>query len=371
MNVALVHDILQEYGDTERMLQVLHRMYPNAPVYTASVNYKRLGEDADRFASWDIRSTAAQRLSTVIDSALVRPWLPYFWEAIDLSEYDLVISSSGHGLSKSVLTRPETLHVCYCHTPPRDLWEPTAFATGPRFWQNTWADTRLRQYDFYAAQRVDRFITNSEGVARRIKKFYRRQAEVIPPPVKVQAEGQSGGKYYLYVGSLTHRSQMDLAIQSCNQLSLPLWIAGTGKQAEQLQRMAGPTVRFLGKVPESALPQLYADAKAVLFPDSDADFGVAPVEAMGYGIPVIASERSGLREVILNYRTGLLFSQPTVESLSKAIAQFEGLRFSAQACIERAKEFSESVFISKLEWFIAQALEEHRSKEAMNALARL
>lgn len=367
MNVALVHDVLHEYGDAERMLQVLHQMYPTAPVYTAWVDDKRLGANADRFSGWKIRTTAAHRLAAIAPPSLIRPWLPNFWESLDLSEYELVISLSGHGLSQSVLTRPETLHVCYCHTPPRDLWEPSTFAAGSSLWRNLWAATRLRQYDFYAAQRVDRFVTSSEGVARRIKKFYRRTAEVIPPPVQVRGEGQAGDKYYLYVGDLTRRSRVDLVIQACNQLQLPVWIVGTGKEAEHLKRLAGPRVQFLGAVPESTLPQLYADAKAVLFPDPDADFGVAPVAAMGYGIPVIACERSGMREVILNYRTGLLFSQPTVESLSKAIAQFEGLRFSAQACIERAKEFSESVFISRLEWFIAQALEEHRSKESVSA----
>jgi len=158
--------------------------------------------------------------------------------------------------------------------------------------------------------------------------------------------------------------QVDLAIEACNRLNLPLWIVGTGDDATRLQALAGEQVRFLGEVPDSALVELYANAKAFIFPSTREDFGFAPVEAMGCGVPVIASQLSGMREVVLDYRTGLLFPQPTVESLAASIAQFEGLRFSSQACIERAEEFAESVFTAKFEWFIAQRLDEHRLSSA-------
>lgn len=191
---------------------------------------------------------------------------------------------------------------------------------------------------------------------------------MIPPPVKIRGSGEAGTDYYLYVGPLTQNQQVDLAIAACQQLDRPLWIVGSGGDRERLQQLAGSSIRFLGDMPEATMADLYAHAKALIFPCQDADFGFAPVEAMGYGVPVIASALSGIREVILSDRTGLLFPQPTVESLSKAIVQFEGRRFSSQACIERAREFAEPVFISKLEWFIAQALDDHNAHRTQEAL---
>lgn len=359
MKVALVHDHLREYGEAERVLRVLHQMYPDAPVYTAFIDRRQLGEAIARFDGWDLRTAPSQQLPGITRYyQMFRALLPYCWEALDLSAYDLVLSSSGQYLSQAVLTRSQTLHVSYCHTPPRDLWDAPALA-GDRNWYQHWMQTHLRQYDFYASQRVDRFVTNSEVVARRIRKFYRRSAAVIPPPVKVQGSGEAGHDYYLYVGSLTQPQQVDLAIAACTQLDRPLWVVGTGSESERLQQLAGASIRFLGDVPEAAMADIYAHAKALLLPCQDTDFGFVAVEAMGHGLPVIASALSGIREIILNDRTGLLFAQPTVDSLCSAIAQFEGRRFSSQACIERAREFAEPVFIAKLEWFIAQAIDDH------------
>jgi glycosyltransferase involved in cell wall biosynthesis len=257
------------------------------------------------------------------------------------------------------LTRSSTLHINYCHQLPRYLWEPIEPA--PLNGYSHWADTRLRQYDYYSAQRVDRFAARSETVARCIRKFYRRPAEVIAPPVPVQGWGQAGQGYYLYVGDLNEFQPVDLVMQACNRLGRSLWVVGAGSAAKRLQHLAGKTVRFLGTVPLEEMDEIYAGAIALITPSVHEDFSFAPVEAMGRGIPVIAAEGSGIKDVILNYRTGLLFSHPTVESLEAAIIQFEKLRFSAQACIERAEEFAESVFVSKFEWFVAKALDDHRT----------
>ncbi|XHX78861.1 MAG: glycosyltransferase [Stenomitos frigidus ULC029] len=361
MKVALIHDYLREYGEAERILRVLHQMYPDAPVYTAFIDRKRLGEAIALFDGWDLRTAPSQHLPGITRYyQTLRVLQPYCWEAVDLSTYDLVLSSSGHYFSKAVLTRAETLHISYCHTPPRDLWDASQ-TVGHRHWYQQWMQTHLRQYDFYASQRVDRFITNSEVVARRIRKFYRRSAAVIPPPVNIRGSGEAGNDYYLYVGALTPQQQVDLAIAACTQSDRPLWIIGTGSERTRLEQLAGQNVRFLGDVPDEAMTDLYAHAKALLIPCPTADFGFVAVEAMGHGVPVIASALSGIREVILNDRTGLLFAQPTVESLCRAIAQFEGRRFSSQACIERAREFAEPVFVSRLEWLIAQAIDDHKA----------
>lgn len=369
ITVALVHDYLKTYGEAEQVLEALHQIYPDAPVYTAFIDQTSLGADFERFRGWDLRPTFAQRLPGITRHyQRYRPWLPYVWESLDLSAYELVISSSGNYLSKSVLTRPETLHLCYCHTPPHYLWEKTPPQSGfwPTRWYRTRVDLKLRQYDFYAAQRVDRYITNSQRTARRIHKFYRRQAEVIPPPVVVQGEGRAGKDYYLYRGRLEPSQRVDWVISACQQLDRPLWIVGEGSLKPTLQQMAGPGTRFLSSVSASEKADLYAHARALICPQPNADFVGEAVEAMGYGVPVIAAASSGLREAVLEYRTGLLFPENTATSLEKTIAQFEGLRFSSLACIERAREFDRPVFAAKLEWLIAQALDEHRLQGAIH-----
>ncbi|MDX2243850.1 MAG: glycosyltransferase [Leptolyngbyaceae cyanobacterium bins.302] len=363
MKVALVHDCLREYGDAERLLSTLHSIYPQAPVYTAFVDRPRLNQ-INFCTNWDIRPTFAQCLPGVAQFYQnYRVLLPYFWESLDLSEYDLVISVSGEYASHSVLTRSQTLHINYCYTPPRALWEPVP-PFQPNRWQQ-WSNLRARQYDFYAAQRVDRFVVNSETVVRRIRKFYRRGAEVIHPPVQVRGEGTAGKDYYLYVGELNPLQQVDLAIRACQRLERPLWVVGTGRERDRLQQMAGKTVRFLGAVADDAMADIYAGAIALIYPTAYEDFAVSPVAAMGHGVPVIASEQSGMKDVILNFRTGLLFPESTVEGLCEVLLQFEKLRFSATACIERAEEFAASTFVSKFEWFVAKALDDYHSHAAI------
>lgn len=367
MRVALVHDYLKEFGDAERVLTVLHRLYPDAPIYTAFVDRVGLGKAFRTFADWDIRPTIAQKFPGIGRyHCTYRRWLPYFWESLDLSHYDLVISSSGEYLSQAVLTRSPTLHISYCYSPPRDLWEPI-HSPKPN-WFSMGSQIRLRHYDFYAAQRVDRFVTQSEASARRIRKFYRRPAEVIYPPVNVRGAGSAGTDYYLYVGQINSLQQVDLAIAACRKLKRPLWIVGRGLEYEWLRHEAKESIRFLGEVPDQELTHLYQGAIALIYPTAYEDFAFSPVEAMGHGVPVIACEQSGLKDIILNYRTGLLFSQPTVDSLCEAILQFEKLRFSSLACIERAEEFAESVFTSKFEWFIAKALDDHQAHGSQTSL---
>ncbi len=358
MKVALVHDRLQQYGDPERLLTTLHHLYPQAPVYTAFVDRAQWGQ---QFADWDIRPTLAQRLPGLSQLPTVyRAWLPSFWESLDLSSYDLVISISGEDSSQSVLTRSHTLHISYCDTPPRRLWEPLPLQ--PQSRSGNWLQPRFRQYDFYAAQRVDRFVTHSDRVSRRIQKFYRRTAELIPPPVSVPGTGSAGRDYYLYVGELQPIQQVELAIRACQQLDRPLWIVGAGSERDRLQKLAGNQVRFWNPVSPAQLAEIYAGAIALIYPTAYEDFAMSPISAMGHGVPVIACDRSGLHDIILNFRTGLLFPHATVESLCEAMLQFEKLRFSAIACIERAAEFSTSKFMSRFEWFVAKALDDYHSR---------
>ncbi len=364
MKVALVHDCLRTYGDAERVLAVIHQIYPQAPVFTAFIDRHRLGDDWQHFADWHICTSWAQRLPAIARYYWgYRGLCPYFWEALDLSGFDLVLSSSGGYLSHSVLTRADALHLCYCHTPSRSLWEPATYA--PRLSRSSnWIDTNLRQYDFYAMQRVDQLFTNSETVARRIQKYYRRTATVVVPPVKVAATGKAGERHYLYAGELAPQQQVDLVVQACRELEQPLVIVGLGNaQAPDYQayqsylRQLGGTVQFIDNPSKAEMAQIYANTRALIFPRTDADFGFTPVEAMGYGVPVIASAQSGIREVVLNYRTGLLFAEATVAGLCQTLTQFEGLRFFSHACIQRAEEFAEATFIDRFKWLVAQAID--------------
>ncbi len=401
LRVAIVHDRIQGYGNEERILAALHEIYPTAPIYLGWMDphlqktlglvnpFSRAANPAPKSGSFSLARyapykrhdsysglpfqglnflktvplhfTAAQRFPRIQRHASAyRFLLPYVWEALDFSGYDLVISSSFTGFSHAIRTHPGTLHLCYCHSPSRSLWETSG---------NFGLDLPLRQYDFYAAQRVDRFLTHSERVAKRIRHFYRRSADVIAPPVTVAGKGHAGERYYLYVGNLSRSLQVDALIQAFNQLQRPLQLVGSGSDEANLRSMAGNTISFLGSMAEVDLESVYANATAFVFPAFDADFAVEPVQAMGRGLPVIAYKGAGMGEVVLHYRTGLLFEDPSLDSLAAAIVEFERLRFFSQACIDRALEFAPTEFAAKIEWFVAQAWDEFCQKRSVSSFS--
>ncbi len=387
MKIALVHDFLREYGGAERVVETLHEMWPEAPLYTSFVDKEALGQHWQRFADWDIRTSWMQQnwLVKKFHSPL-RFLAPKIWESFDLSEFDVVISSSGWFMCRGVQTkraevgapsfsrrqgpdllslhdrngaqamtsletshlparRSGAIHICYIHHPPRNLY---GYATGSnlqKYWPvrvyATIVSFFLRKYDFETAQRVDYFVANSKETARRVAKFYRRESTVIYPPIETQnsklpSEILGTGKtqnynskvktertYFLSVGRLTFSKRVDVAIGAVNKLKLPLKIVGSGKEEEYLRSIAGPTVEFLGSVSDSELAELYEGAKALIFCALDEDFGMVPVEAMAHGTPVIALGQGGVVESVIDGKTGVLFREPTVENLVEAIGKFE------------------------------------------------
>jgi len=359
--IAIIHDYLREYGGAERVLEALHELYPSAPVFTAFVDQKQLGIHWERFADWDIRTTWLTKIPgyRLLYSPL-RIWAPQYFQSLDLSKYDVVISSSNAYFAKAVRV-PNGTHICYCHTPARSLYGYTTMSN----WQanpftrvfGTLINHYLRVVDYYVAQKVDFFIANSHETAHRITKFYRRDSTVIYPPVYIpkQPPTRSKRSYYLYVNRLALAKHPEIAVQVCTEHKLPLKVVGTGKMFTGLQEIAGPTVEFCGAVSDEELHKLYAGAKALLYPVEDEDFGIVPVEALAHGVPVIAHDSGGPRETILSGKTGVLFPTLSVDGLWAALQEAEKISFSESVLYARAQKFSLAAFKKQIVVFVSQS----------------
>lgn len=371
MKIALVHDYLREYGGAERVVEVLHELYPDAPLFTAFVDWESLGEFAEKFKSWDIRTTWVNRnwLVKKLHSPL-RFLTPLVWESLNLKEFDVIISSSGWYMCRGVITHPGQVHISYIHHPPRNLY---GFATGSAI-QSRLArayaaliNPFLRVYDYTTAQRVDYLVANSETTKQRIKKFYRRDSEVIFPPIamsniKNQISNVKGDPstslrtknsgYFLSVGRLTYAKRIDVVIEACNQLKLPLKIVGVGREEEKLRALAGPTIEFVGAVSDEELQKLYSGAKALIFCALEEDFGMVPVEAMSYGVPVIALNQGGVRETVQESKTGAFFDEPNANDLINSIKKFETMKFDSETIQKHAQKFSKEVFKKRIHSFV-------------------
>lgn len=362
MNIAIVHDFLREYGGAERVVEAIHEMWPEAPVYTSFVDWDALGVHAHRLKNWDIRPSWVQHnwIVRTFHSPLrfVAPWI---WSSFDLSEFDMVISSSGWFMCRGVAVTAPSVHICYIHHPPRNLY---GYATGG-LWQRYWP-VRIytsiinffqRHYDFETAQRVDYFVANSKETSRRVEKFYRRDSTVIYPPVdtrRLHVSRQSTRKnYFLSVGRLVWSKRIDVQIKVANKMKLPLKIVGSGSEEESLRALAGPTIEFCGAVSDEKLDQLYSEARAVIFTALDEDFGIVPVESMGAGTPVIALAQGGVLETVVDGKTGILFSELTPESLEQAIQRFlKSKNTWLSACVSHAEKFSKERFQKEFRTFV-------------------
>jgi len=352
MKVAFVHDFLTTQGGAERVLTALHSLYPEAPVYT--LWYDEQGTRG-AFSAWDIRPW---RTGPLKRAALWR--FPMAIESFDFSRYDLVISSSS-AFSKSVLTNPGTIHICYCHTPTRYLWDWTheylkeQKLGAVRRAIVSWIIHFMRTWDQTSAARPDFWIANSEYIAARIKKYYHTHAAVIYPPVQALTAPERVHKenFYLFVGRLSAYKRADLAIDACRATKEPLVIVGEGTAEQELRRRAhGTKTVFRGHVNDEELARLYSQARAVIFP-SDDDFGIVPVEALAAGTPVIAYAKGGALETLTD-ETGIFFDQPTSASLAHALKTFHQREreFKPDALRERAKDFSTERFVKTWRSFI-------------------
>lgn len=350
--VAIIHYWLVGMRGGERVLEALCRMFPQADLFTHVADPSRLSPvlTAHRITQTRIaRLPFARRLYQ-----RYLPLMPRALEELDLSGYDLVISSEA-GPAKGVIAPPDAPHLCYCHSPMRYVWDQYhTYRTGagaltrlvmPRLAHG------LRQWDVSSAARVDGFVANSTHVAGRIRKYWRRPARVVPPPVRVEAFApvpqEERGDYYLWAGELVAYKRPDLAVTAFRQLDRPLVvIGGPARQVARLKPLAGPRTRFLGRVSDEVLRHHMARCRALIFPGEE-DFGIVPVETMAAGRPVIAYGRGGIRDTVIPGKTGIFFDQQNAESLAEAVRRFErsGLdRTAGTSCRARALQFGEPAF---------------------------
>lgn len=422
--IALVHDFLTYFGGAERVLMSLHQLYPKAPIYTLLYDQNKMKK---YFPEAKIRTSFLNKFPEFIKKRkkYLLPFLSTAAETFDLREFDIVISNSS-SFVKGIITKPKTIHICYCHTPTRFLWD----------WHYNYLKENkvgriksifltlllhyLRMWDKTAAERVDYFIANSENIAKRIKKFYNRESEIIYPPattgklkvrkVKNQtvrefhspskaersedvelaaqassaalsglwsqqhrameplghitpqpplSEELSNNNYFLIVSRLSPYKKIDIAIEAFNKLELPLVIIGDGEDRKRLEKMAEKNIKFLGFQPEEKIARYYQNCQALIFPGED-DFGITPVEAMSFGKPVLAYRKGGALETVIEGETGEFFDDPIPEILADGVRRIKNNydNYDPERIKEQAGKFSGEEFKRKIKWFVKKIYEE-------------
>lgn len=375
--VALVHDYLKEFGGAERVLSVLHEMFPEAPIYTA---FLKPGSTAAK-AFLDAKIVPSWANFLIRDFNLYSPLrflTPLIWESFDFSEFDVVILSSSWFITKPISIPKHVKVICYCHTPPRSLY---GYATAIE-WQRFLpvkiyfylVSHFLRLYDFLGAKRVDQFVANSRNVAARIEKFYRKPSVVIYPPVDVQeiervAESETrrdsgqarmaGGNYFLAAGRIAGAKGVDLAMKAFNRLQskskyknyrlkIVGEFAGLKFGMEEIEKFKTDNIEFMGRVPDEELFRLYAGARAFLALGRDEDFGMTVVEAMAAGVPVVAFKSGGYLETVIEGKTGTFFEEYNADSLAEAMGRVCNLQFEIRNLKRQAEKFSKERFVKEI-----------------------
>lgn len=373
MRIALVHDHLVQDGGAEKVLLALQEVFPGAPTYTLLYDRDRVSPE---FASKDIRTSFLQKVPFGLRKyQWMLPLMPAATEAHDLSSYDVVISSSS-AFAKGIITRPGAIHVCYCHTPTRYLWSdthsyvqelkaPKILKAGLPLLLN-----RLRVWDRLSADRVDRFIANSETVAGRIRKYYERPSDVIHPPVETEkfSVADGPGTYFLAGGRLVSYKRFDLVIRAFNRTGLPLVIFGDGPLAAAYRKMARPNVRFAGKVSDAEKAALYRGAIAFIHPQEE-DFGITALESMASGRPVIAYRKGGALETVVEGVTGEFFDDQEWEELATAVIRFDASKYDARAIRAHAEAFDVRAFKRRIAAYVADAWKASRPNARVEVAA--
>ncbi|HAV11779.1 MAG TPA: glycosyltransferase family 4 protein [Candidatus Moranbacteria bacterium] len=381
MKIALVHDYLVQYGGAERVLEAFTEIFPHASIYTIVHDEEAMH---GMFANKRIHTSYLQKFPFARKKHRLFPFLmPIAIEQFDFSDYDVVLSDSS-SYAKGIITKPGTLHICYMHTPMRYAWDDCQKYTRdfhmPSFIKRLvpFAMNYIRLWDKVSADRVDRIIANSNFVAKRIRKYYRKDSTVIHPPVSVNrfyAGKQQGDQprvdeqsslrveagYYLMVGRLIAYKKHDIAIEAFNKLGLPLKIIGRGPEIKRLQKLAGPNVEFLGRVADEDLPKYYADCKAFIFPQEE-DFGIVAIEALASGRPLVAFDGGDIPEHMEDGKMGVFFERQSPEAIVEAVRKIQEMEFDSEYIRSRVLQFDKEIFKEKIKKYVEEALGEHRNK---------
>ena len=373
MKIAIIHDYVKEYGGAESVLETLSDMYPHAEIFTSIYSPQFLGPHRQRLETkWQGRIRQSWFSFIPFSYKLLSPLRflsPLAFKSFNFSGYDLIITSATGAFFPNSLNKKNARLVCYCHTPPRYLYGlATARSLDSWFYRLVNIPLQFtlhfyRLFDFTFAQNVDQFIANSRTTAARIQKFYRKDSIIINPPVDVlPALSREGARraegFYLTGGRLTLAKRYDIAILACNKLKLPLKIFGRGfaGYSDQLKKIAGPTIEFVGEVSQDQKTKLLSSAKAFMFCSDNEDFGIAPVEAMAVGTPVVAYRSGGTTETVIDGKTGTFFDKLTPDSCADAILELSKSNIKPSECITQAQKFSRSVFIDKIKKLISTQL---------------
>ncbi len=356
MKVALVHDDLVQWGGAERVLVALSEMYPDAPIYTSLFD-KEHPLLKEKFHDKKIITSFIQKIPGW--KYLYKPFLPLYplaFEQFDFSEYDLVVSNTTR-FAKSIITKPGTVHICYCHTPPRFLWGFSGQkVTGILKPYLNW----LRRYDKESSTRPDFFIAGSKNAQQRIQDIYGRDSKVVYPFVELERFSSVKpfqGNYLLVIARLIPYKKVDLVIKAAKRLKLPLKIVGDGPQAEKLKALAGPQVDFFPRLDEETLMYLLAGCKALVVA-AEEDFGMGPLEAQVLGKPIIAFKKGGALETVIEGKTGYFFEEQNVDSLIEALKKLDELGYNEESCFAQAQAFSKTKFVQQFQDICTNSLKE-------------
>lgn len=374
MKVAIVHDQLNEFGGAERVLVSLKQIYPKADVYTTTYNPYSLGVHRSLIKNWKVNVSWFGKIPIIKN--LYSPFrflTPYIWESFNFDDYDLVISSSGSWMSKGVKTNKPTIHISYIHHPPRYLYGyETAIEWQKYFIVRIYAyivNHFLRIWDFESSQRPDYIIANSKETQKRIEKFYRRNSTVVYPPVSIPKTinySLSTNRYFITVSRLAKAKHIDVLIKAANKKKFNLKVIGSGRDKRYLRSISGPTVEFLDNISDKEFSKIFENARAFLFASKDEEFGIAPVEAMGYGLPVIAYRSGGVPEYIEDGANGFLFDELNEDSLLDKFAKLNRLSTKQYLKMKKlarktAEKFSEKNFKKSIDDFVKKHARTTRS----------
>jgi len=364
LRVALVHDFLVDLGGAERVLEAMAEMFPEAPIYTLIYDKEKT---KGKFSGRDVHTSFLQKFPGFLKRRrkLLLPFLPVAPETFDLRDFDLVVSSSG-AWSKGIISRLNTIHISYMHSPMRFVWDKNEEylleqkKAGITNFFSRLVTSYIRLWDKMAADRPDYLVSNSIYTKKRLQKYYGRESEVIYPPVNHVAYNMKRGtvsekKYFLVVSRLSPYKKIDNAILAFNKLRLPLVIVGTGSQEKYLRSIAGQNVKFFGWQSDEKLSEIYAGARAFVFPGVD-DFGIAPVEAMNHGIPILAVKKGGIVEIIEERKTGEFFDFDAPYKIVDCVNKFveKESYYDKKYIQESAKKFSKEKFKEELERYVDQ-----------------